>query len=177
MIWSCSPLFPSGSVLLHQTDGDGRTPLDLVCTVGQREDLLRSAQVGDSALRNEVTEISNLPLLEASSFILAHLISSYQQERALHGHMQPSKDVQRLDYRLVRALETHSFQKVTLGWMDQRAVRLAEDAETLLELGRGKYVGQVSQAVKECKGEKTVFLMKILGNLKSQGEALMSDLW
>lgn len=177
MIWFCSPLFPSGSVLLQQTDGDGRTPLDVVSTLGQREELLHSARVGDSALRNEVTEVSNLPLLEAGSFIVAHLISCYQRERALHGHMQPSDDVQRLDCRLVRALDTHSFQKVTLGWTDQRAVRLAEDAETMLELARGKYLGQVSQAVKDCKGEKTMFLMKILENLKSQGEELMTVSW
>ncbi|KAK9525257.1 hypothetical protein VZT92_016720, partial [Zoarces viviparus] len=77
---------------------------------------------------------------------------------------------------LLRALETHSHQAVTLGWTDQRAVRLVEDAETLLELGRGSYLGQVSLAVKECKGENTLFLMEILEDLKSRGEALVADL-
>lgn len=177
LIWSCSPLSPSGLVLLQQTDGDGRTALDLVPTIDQREELLHSAQVGDSTLRKKGTEILNLPLLEAGSFLLAHLISSYQRERGLHGHTEPSNVAHRLDYRLVRALETHSFQRVTLGWTDQRAVRLVEDAETLLELSRGRYLGQIPQAVRECKGENTMFLMEILGNLKSQGETLVTDLW
>ncbi|XP_050931213.1 SMC5-SMC6 complex localization factor protein 1 isoform X2 [Lates calcarifer] len=165
-----------GSVLLQQADEDGRTALDLVSTTTQREELLHSAQVGDSALRNKVTKVSNLPLLEAGSSLLAHLISSYQQERALCDHAPPSDRARSLAYRLVRALETHSFQKLTLGWTDQRVVRLVEDADTLLELSRGRYLGQVSQAVKECKGQNTMFLMEMLENLKSLGDALMADL-
>lgn len=123
-----------------------------------------------------MTKVSNLPLLEAGSSLLAHLISSYQQERALCDHAPPSDRARSLAYRLVRALETHSFQKLTLGWTDQRVVRLVEDADTLLELSRGRYLGQVSQAVKECKGQNTMFLMEMLENLKSLGDALMADL-
>ncbi|XP_044051198.1 SMC5-SMC6 complex localization factor protein 1 [Siniperca chuatsi] len=166
----------AGSALLQQTDGDGRSVLDLVSATSQREELLHSAQVGDSALRNRVTEVLNLPYLEAGSSLLAHLIFSYQQERGLPGRTQPSDKSHRLGYMLVRALEAHSLQKVTLGWMDQRAVRLVEDVETLLELGRGSYLGQVSKAVKECKGENTLFLMEILEDLKARGEALVVDL-
>ncbi|XP_040012375.1 SMC5-SMC6 complex localization factor protein 1 isoform X2 [Xiphias gladius] len=166
----------AGSVLLQQTDGDRRTALDLVSTTSQREELLHSAQVGDSALRNKVTEVLNLPLLEAGSSLLAHLIFSYQQERGLSGLKQPNDKAHSLGYRLVRALETHSFQKVSLGWTDQRVVRLVEDAHTLLELSRGRYLGQVSQAVKECKGQNTQFLMEILEDLKSRREALVVDL-
>lgn len=55
-------------------------------------------------------------------------------------------------------------------------MRLVKDAETLLELGRGSYVGQVSQQVEECKEENTLFLMEIVENLKSSGEALVADL-
>ncbi|XP_019949141.2 SMC5-SMC6 complex localization factor protein 1 isoform X1 [Paralichthys olivaceus] len=165
----------AGSVLIQQTDGDGRTALDLVSDTSQREELLHSAQVGDSALTNKVTEVLNLPLMEAGSCLLAHLIFSYQQERGLLGHTRPSDKAHSLGYRLVRALETHSFQKVTLGWMDQRVVRLAEDAETLLELSRGRFLGQVSPAIKECKGQNTRFLMEILEDLKSRAEALVAD--
>lgn len=118
----------------------------------------------------------NLPLLEVGSTLLAHLIFSYQQERGLSSFMHPSDRSHSLGYRLVRALEAHSLQKVTLGWTDQRALKLVEDAVALLELGRGSYVGQVSQAVKECKEENTVFLMEIVENLKSRGEALVADL-
>ncbi|XP_056233023.1 SMC5-SMC6 complex localization factor protein 1 isoform X1 [Seriola aureovittata] len=166
----------AGSVLLRQIDGDGRVALDLVSATSQREELLHSAQVGDSALRNKVTEVLNLPLLEAGSSLLAHLIFSYRQEKGLPGRTQPSDKAHSLGYRLVRALETLSFQKVTSGWMDQRAVRLVEDAETLLELGRGRYLGQVSQAVKECKGQNTLFLMEILEDLKSRGKELVAHL-
>ncbi|XP_029295967.1 SMC5-SMC6 complex localization factor protein 1 [Cottoperca gobio] len=166
----------AGSVLLQQTDGNGHTALDLVSATSRREELLHSAHVGDSALRNYSTEVLNLPLLEAGSSLLAHLVSSYQQERGLPGHAQPSDKSRSLSYRLVRTLETHSHQKVTLGWTDQRAVRLVSDAETLLELGRGSYLGEVSQAVKECKVENTLFLMEILEGLKSRGEALLADL-
>lgn len=118
----------------------------------------------------------NLPLLEAGSSLLAHLIFSYRQEKGLPGHLQPSDKSYSLGYTLVRALETHSHQEVTLGWTDQQAVRLVEDAETLLELSRGSYLGQVSQAVKECKGENTMFLMEILEDLKARGKALVADL-
>ncbi|XP_074494382.1 SMC5-SMC6 complex localization factor protein 1 [Sebastes fasciatus] len=167
----------AGSVLLQQTDGNGRTALDLVSATSQREELLHSAHVGDSALRKKhSTGVLNLPLLEAGSSLLAHLIFSYKKERGLPGHAQPSDKAHSLGYTLVRALETHSHQKVTLGWADQRAVRLVEDAETLLELGRGSYLGQVSQSVKECKGENTRFLMEILEDLKSRGGALVADL-
>ncbi|XP_072244231.1 SMC5-SMC6 complex localization factor protein 1 [Leuresthes tenuis] len=152
----------AGSVLLRQTDGDGRVPLDLVSAPGQREDLLRSAQVGDLTLRNKVTQVLNLPLLEAGSCLLGHLFFSYQLERGLPGHTQPSDKLQSLCYKLVRALETYSVQKVTLGWTDQRVVRLVEDVEMLLELSQGKHQEQVSPAVRECKGENTLFLMEIL---------------
>lgn len=174
VICSCIPLPPPGSVLLQQTGGDGRTALDLVSAAGQREELLHSAQVGDSALRTKGIEVLNLPLLEAGSSLLAHIIFSYKQERGLPRRAQPSDKSHSLGYRLVRALEAHSLQKVTLDWTDQRAVRLVEDAETRLELGRGSHLGQVSRAVKECKGENTQFLMEILEDLKE--EALVADL-
>ncbi|XP_070690163.1 SMC5-SMC6 complex localization factor protein 1 [Pempheris klunzingeri] len=166
----------AGSVLLQQTDGDGRTALDLVSATSQRDELLCSAQVGDLALKQKVTEVLNLPLLEAGSSLLAHLIFSYQQERGLPGRTQPSDKSHSLGHRLVKALEAHSLQKMTLGWTDQRAMRLVQDAEMLLEFGRGSYLGQVSQAVKECKGENTLFLMEILEDLKSRGEARVADL-
>ncbi|TKS78888.1 SMC5-SMC6 complex localization factor protein 1 [Collichthys lucidus] len=133
----------AGSALLEQTNGNGRTALDLVSATSQKEELLRSAQVGDSAPRNRAaTEVLNLPLLESGSCLLAHLIFSYQQERGLSSCTQPSDKSHSLGYKLVRALEAHALQRVTVGWMDQRAVRLVEDAETLLELGRGSYLGR-----------------------------------
>ncbi|KAM6931396.1 SMC5-SMC6 complex localization factor protein 1 [Xenentodon cancila] len=163
----------AGSVLLQQTDGDGRFSLDLVSAPSQREELLQSAQVGDATLRNKVTEVLNLPLLEAGSCLLAHLILSYQLERGLPGHTQPGEKPHSLGSTLVRALETHSLQTVTLGWTDQRAVRLVQDVETLLELSRGKHQEQVCLAVRACRGENTMFLMEILENLRSHGEALL----
>lgn len=123
-----------------------------------------------------MTEVLNLPHLEAGSSLLAHLIFSYHQERGLPSRAQPSDKSHSLGYRLIRVLQAHSLQKVTLGWTNQRAVKLVEDAETLLELSRGSYLGHVSQAVKECKGENTLFLMDILEDLKSRGEALVADL-
>ncbi|XP_074526844.1 SMC5-SMC6 complex localization factor protein 1 isoform X2 [Halichoeres trimaculatus] len=166
----------AGSVLLQQTDRDGRTALDVVSTSRQREELLHSAQVGDSSLRHDEPEVLNLPLLEAGSSLLVHLIFSYQQERGLPGQAQLSDKPHGVGYRLGRALKEHSLQRVTSGWSDQRAVRLAEDVETLLELCRGRYLGQVSRAVRECKGENTQFLMALLEELKSRGEALLADL-
>lgn len=173
VIWLCVPLSPSGSFLLQQTDGNGRTALDLVSATSQREELLHSAQVGDSTLRKIVSEGLNLPLLEAGSSLLSHLIFSYRKERTLPSFTQFSDKNQSLGNRLVRALERDSLEKVTLGWTDQRAVRVVVDVETLLEVGRGNHLGLVSQAVKECKGENTVLLMEILEDLKSQGEALV----
>lgn len=123
-----------------------------------------------------MAEVLNLPLLEAGSSLLVHLIFSYQQERGLPGSTQPSDKSHSLVCRLVRALKANSLRKETSGWTDQRAVRLMEDAETLLEIARGSYLGQVSQAVKDCKGENTRFLMEILEDLKSRGEALLADL-
>ncbi|XP_033973669.1 SMC5-SMC6 complex localization factor protein 1 isoform X2 [Trematomus bernacchii] len=160
----------AGSVLLQQTDGNGHTALDLTSETTQREELLHSAHVGDSALRNFSTEVLNVPLLEAASSLLANLIFTYRREQGLPHHGDS------LSITLVRALETHSPQKVTSGWTDRRVVRLVEDAETLLELGRGGYLGQVSQAVRECKEENTLFLMEILEDFKYRGEMLLADL-
>lgn len=157
-------------------DGHGRVPLDLVSEPNQREELLHSAQLGDTkCLRNKATEV-NLPVLEAGSSLLSLLIFSYLRETGIPHHTPTSDKHHSLGYRLVRALERHSFQKVTQGWADQRAVRLVEDVETLWELSQGKYQGQVSQGVIECKGENTQFLMKILEDLRSRGEALVGDL-
>uniref|UniRef100_A0A1A7WEM4 Ankyrin repeat domain 32 n=1 Tax=Iconisemion striatum TaxID=60296 RepID=A0A1A7WEM4_9TELE len=161
---------------LKQTDEKGRTPMDLVCTPGQKEELLSSAEVGDSTQRHEGTEVLNLPLLEAGSSLLCHLVVSYQLERGLPGHSQPRDKPNSLVYKLVRALETHPLQKVTLDWTDQRAVKLVEDVETLLELSQGKHREQVSRAVRECKGESTTVLMEILENLSSRDEMLVADL-
>uniref|UniRef100_A0A673CNN6 SMC5-SMC6 complex localization factor 1 n=2 Tax=Sphaeramia orbicularis TaxID=375764 RepID=A0A673CNN6_9TELE len=166
----------AGSALLRQTDGTGRTPLDLL-SPSQRDELFHSAQVGDSALRKKATRVLNLPLLEAGSTLLAHLIFSYQLEKGLPCHNQLSGDkAHSLGHRLVRAVKKHSLQNVASGWTDQRAVRLLEDTKTLLELGRGCYLGQVSQGIKECKGENTLFLMEILEDLKWRGEELAADL-
>ncbi|KAM8886475.1 SMC5-SMC6 complex localization factor protein 1 isoform 1-T1 [Spinachia spinachia] len=158
----------AGSAILQQKDGQHRNALDLAPS-SQREELLHSARLGDSALRNDSSEVLNLPLLEAGSSLLANIILSYQQERGLTGHESRS-----LGPMLLRALGSHSHQTVTLGWADQRAVRLVEDAETLLELGRGSYLGQMSLAVRECKGENTRFLMQILEDLGSRGKGCTS---
>ncbi|KAF3847725.1 hypothetical protein F7725_020753 [Dissostichus mawsoni] len=147
------------------TDGNGHTALDLTSETTQREELLHSAHVGDSALRNFSTEVLN-----AASSLLANLIFTYRREQGLPHHGDS------LSLTLVRALETHSPQKVTSGWTDRRVVRLVEDAETLLEFGRGGYLGQVSQAVRECKEENTLFLMEILEDFKYRGEMLLADL-
>lgn len=168
---------PPGSVLLQQTDGDGQIPLDLVSEPTRREELLQSAQLGDSALRDRISsEVLNVPLLEVGSLLLAHLILSYQQERGLSSLVQPSNRPGSPGCRLVRGLKGHSLQKVTQGWTDHRALRLAQDTETLLELGRGNYVGLVSQAVTECREENTQFLVEIVENLKCSGEELLADL-
>uniref|UniRef100_A0A1A8N6Y5 Ankyrin repeat domain 32 n=1 Tax=Nothobranchius rachovii TaxID=451742 RepID=A0A1A8N6Y5_9TELE len=167
---------PQCSVLLRQTDEKGRSPMDLVSTLGQREELFSSAEVGDSTQRHEGAEVLNLPLLEAGSCLLCHLVVSYQLERGLPGLSLPIDKPNSLVYKLVRALETHPLQKVTLDWTDQRAVRLVEDVEMLLELSQGKHQEQVSRAVRECKGESTTLLMEILENLRSRGEMLVADL-
>ncbi|XP_056145993.1 SMC5-SMC6 complex localization factor protein 1 [Lampris incognitus] len=163
-----------GSVLLQQTDNVGRSALDLLSAT-QREELLKSAQVGDSSLEERVSEIRDLPLLEACSSLLAHIFS-YHCERGLFGRTHPDDKVLSLGRKLARALETNSLQRMTSGWTDQRAVRLLEDVEALVGLGRGKYLGLVSQAVRECEGENTRSLMEILENLKAQGAALLADL-
>lgn len=168
---------PPGSVLLQQTNADGQTPLDLVSEPTRREELLQSAQLGDSTLRDRISsEVLNVPLLEVGSLLLAHLILSYQQERGLSSLVQPSNRPSSPGCRLVRGLKGHSFQKVTQGWMDQRALRLAQDTETLLELGSWNYVGLVSQAVRKCREENTQFLLEIVENLKCSGEELLADL-
>ncbi|KAM3867570.1 SMC5-SMC6 complex localization factor protein 1 [Diretmus argenteus] len=166
----------TGSVLLQQSDEYGRTALDLVSVAAQREELLRSAQIGDSALDHHVSEVRNLPLLEAGCSLLTQLIISYGQEWSLLVRPQLDDKDQSLAYKLARALETHSLQMVTSGWADQRAVKLLEDAETLLGLGRGSRMVQVSQAVRECEGENTRCLMMKLEDLKDRGTALVAHL-
>lgn len=143
----------------------------------QREELLHSAQVGDSALRNIVAEVLNLPLLEAGACLLGHLIYSYLVERGPPSHTSSSNQLHNLGYKLVRALQRNSLREVTLGWTDQRAVRLMEDVETLLELSKGQNQDLVPPAVKQCKAENTQFLMQILEDLRSRGETLLAYMW
>lgn len=170
-------LLAPGSTLLEQTDRHGRTPLDLVSKTHQREELLHSAQLGDALLGNRKEPmVPNLPLLEFGSTLLAHIFFSYQKEKGLSILTQPGDRSQGLGHKLLRALESRSPQKVTLGWTDQRALRLMQDAEALLELGRGSRIGQVDQVVKECKEENTMFLMMLVENLKSSAAALVADL-
>lgn len=172
-----SPLPTPGSTLLEQTDGHGRTPLDLVSKTPCGKELLRSAQVGDASLRNrKESAFLNLPLLEFGSTLLVHIFISYQKEKGLSIFTELSDGSHGLGYRLLQALEGHSLQKVTLGWMDQRTVRLMQDAEMLLELGKGNCIREMDQAVKECKEENTLLLMKMVENLKSSGTSLVSDL-
>uniref|UniRef100_A0A3P9LZV7 SMC5-SMC6 complex localization factor 1 n=2 Tax=Oryzias latipes TaxID=8090 RepID=A0A3P9LZV7_ORYLA len=166
-----------GSALFLQTDEEGRVPLDLVSAAAQREELLHSAQVGDSALRNIVAEVLNLPLLEAGACLLGHLIYSYLVERGPPSHTSSSNQLHNLGYKLVRALQRNSLREVTLGWTDQRAVRLMEDVETLLELSKGQNQDLVPPAVKQCKAENTQFLMQILEDLRSRGETLLAYMW
>lgn len=171
------PLLAPGSTLLEQIDGHGRTPLDLVSKNSQKKELLHSAQVGDAIVINrKKTAVLNLPLLEFGSALLANVLFSYQKEEGLSIFTQLRDTCHSLGDRLLRALERHSLQKVTLGWKDPHTVRLMQDAEVLLELGRGDCVAEVDQAVKECKEENTLFLMKMVENLKCSGAALVSDL-
>lgn len=165
----------AGSVLLQQKDGKGRTPLDLVSEASQREELLNSAGIGDTIRKKKATEVLNLPLLEAGTCLLAHLICSYQKEKGLSGLIQSSDKAHILGLKLVGALKMHSFQKLTSGWTNQHAVRLLEDVNTLMDVGRGCYDGQVSQTIRECGGEYTRFLMEILKDLKSRGKELVEQ--
>ncbi|XP_061674250.1 SMC5-SMC6 complex localization factor protein 1 isoform X2 [Syngnathoides biaculeatus] len=159
----------AGSELLQQADREGHTPLDLVSDTSERAELIHSAQVGDSKLNS--AKVWNHTLLEAGSCMLAHLLVCYQQEKGLPGST-PAIDVGRL---LVRALEAHHLQRVTLGWTDQRAVSLADDTQTLLELAKGKHSGQVCEAVKAYEGENTVILMVVLGNIQAKGLSLLAE--
>lgn len=161
---------PPGSVLLQQADSEGHTPLELVSEPAQKERLLQSAQLGDAALRDRASsEVSNLPLLEVGSKLLAHIVVSYQQERELSA-LLPSD----LGRRLLAALGEEPLGTVTRGWTNQRALRLAQDADMLLELGRGGHAGLVSRAVRECEGVHTHFLMEMLQNLRCRGKELLS---
>lgn len=100
---------------------------------------------------------------------------SYQKETGLSLFTQPSDPPHGLGCRLLGALEEHSFQKVTAGWTEQRALRLVRDAEALLELGRGTGVGEVDPAVRACPGDNTLLLVKVLEHLKCCGAALVSE--
>ncbi|XP_061529480.1 SMC5-SMC6 complex localization factor protein 1 isoform X5 [Phycodurus eques] len=158
-----------GSELLQQADEKGRTTLDLTSDTSERAELIHSAQVGDSKLNS--AKVLNHALLEAGSCMLVHLLVCYQQEKGLPGSTLASD----VGHTLVRGLEAHPLQRVTLGWTDQRAVSLADDTHTLLELARGKHSGQVCEAVKAYEGENTVILMVILGSMQSKGQTLLAE--
>ncbi|KAM9810958.1 SMC5-SMC6 complex localization factor protein 1 [Neosynchiropus ocellatus] len=154
----------AGSCLLQPTGSRGITPLDLVSSTDQRSQLLHSAQIGDSNLTGNT--VSNKTLLEAGSALLMQIILNYLQETGLLTHLRSPGS------RLIRALGRLSPQDTALQWTDPQAVRLLEDARTMLEVGRGKYLDQVAQAVKDFRGEHTVFLLELLENLKSEVESL-----
>ncbi|XP_051923349.1 SMC5-SMC6 complex localization factor protein 1 isoform X2 [Hippocampus zosterae] len=160
----------AGSELLHQTDEKGRTALELVTDIHWRAALIRSAQAGDSSLNS--TTVLNHALLEAGSCLLAHLIVCYKREKR-PPCCEHSTDVGRT---LARALEAHSFPRVTLGWTDQRAISIAGDTEILLEMARGTHWAHVCKAVKESKGENAVLLLQMLENLQSEGKILLAEI-
>lgn len=163
----------AGSIILQQKDQHGQSPLDLVSDATQKEELLNSAMAGDAARRKRATEVQNLPLLEAASSLLIILITTYQPETGLHAFVHSEAGPDCLRQKMLRALKMHSFEKVTSGWTNQRAVRLLEDVQTLMDMGRGRYDGQVSQPIRECKGENTQLLMGRLDELKSKGKELL----
>ncbi|CAL9708208.1 unnamed protein product [Knipowitschia caucasica] len=165
-----------GSVILHQKHPSGETALDLVTDAAQREELFNCALTRDNAQRRKSTEVQNLPLLEAGSCLLLHLLISYQQEKELIEFDQSEAGDHSLSQRMLRALQMHSFQTVTSAWKDQQAVRLLEDAMTVMEVGRGDYDGLIPTPIRECKGKNTQFLMEKLAVLKSKGQQLVLQL-
>ncbi|KAM8864992.1 SMC5-SMC6 complex localization factor protein 1 [Synchiropus picturatus] len=158
----------AGSCLLQPTGSGGIAALDLVSSMDQRSQLLHSAQTGDWNLRGNI--VSNKTLLEAGSTLLVQIILNYLQETGLLTHLQSPGN------RLIKALGRLSPQETALPWTEPRAVRLLEDAQTMLEVGRGKYLDQVAQAVKDFRGDNTVFLLELLENLKSEVESLQDGL-
>ncbi|CAL8296665.1 unnamed protein product [Gadus morhua 'NCC'] len=156
----------AGSALLRHMDGD-RTPYsDPPLTPAEWAEILLSARAGDAALMLQpAAEGRYLPLLEAGSSLLTHLLVSYLGETGLPGCTRPG-------HALARAVEGHPLRAVTGGWTDRRAVRLAEDAATLAALrGGGAGLERVSPLIRECQGENTSLLMEVLGQLETQGRS------
>uniref|UniRef100_A0A8C6UR66 Ankyrin repeat domain 32 n=1 Tax=Neogobius melanostomus TaxID=47308 RepID=A0A8C6UR66_9GOBI len=125
----------AGSVILQQKDQHGKTPLDLLSDAAQREELLDCARSGDTARRKRATKVQNLPLLEAASFLLTLLIMSYQKETGLHA-VTGDAGPRNLRQKMLSILRMHSFEKVSSAWSDQRVVRLLQDVQTLMDVGR-----------------------------------------
>ncbi|XP_062310121.1 SMC5-SMC6 complex localization factor protein 1 isoform X1 [Osmerus eperlanus] len=157
----------AGSTLLQQRDRHGCTALDLVPIATLREELQRSAEAGDCALEELGSEVRDLAFLEACTCLLSCLLGCYHLERGVPmllpqaQHQAPS-----LGYRLAQALETYSLQTLTSSWADPRLVCVVEDVETIL--GVEKEVAGVCQAVRECQGAHTRFLMGLLEELKAE---------
>lgn len=163
----------AGSVILQQKDHQGKTPLELVSDTARREELLGWALAGETTRKKRATEVRNLPLLEVASFLLSLLIVSYKKEMGLEAFVHSDAGPQSLRQKVLRALKTCSSETVTSAWTDQRAVRLLGDVQTLMEMGRGSYDGQLSQPIRECKGENTQHLIGRLDELKLKGEELL----
>ncbi|KAM6965418.1 SMC5-SMC6 complex localization factor protein 1 [Aplochiton taeniatus] len=159
----------AGSSLLEQTDGNGRTPLDLVTTATLKEELRRSALAGNAAILEEGSEVRDLPFLEACSCLLACLLCCYHEERGILCLPQPHHGALSLGHKLARALGEHSFLGVTSGWANRCALRLAED--TAVAMALGGYLEKVSTAVRECQGPHTRFLLTLLEELKTEGDS------
>lgn len=169
----CFLFVSTGSIILQQKDHQGKTPLDLVSDPVQKEKLLGWSLAAETSRMQRSTEVRSLPLLEAVSFLLLVLLVSYMKETGLHASVLSDVGPQSLRQKMLQALKTRSFETVTSTWTDQRAVRLLGDMQTLMDMGKGSYDGQLPQPIRECNGNNTQLLVRQLDEFKSKGKELL----
>ncbi|XP_076854612.1 SMC5-SMC6 complex localization factor protein 1 [Brachyhypopomus gauderio] len=158
----------AGSALLRVRDHVNRTPLDLVTSTELFEELQACAGEGDG---RGAVEVQDLNLVEACSCLLSSLLLTYLQEHHILSYDGPDPPLD-LGPSEARALLRLSPGAVASLWGDFRAVSLAEDLRTLMNLEL--YVRQASPALQLCQGPHTSLFLLLLRDLRDEWTALLS---
>ncbi|MCI4392586.1 hypothetical protein PGIGA_G00147570 [Pangasianodon gigas] len=160
-----------GSVLLQLHDSSGHTPLDLVSCAALREELIRCAEEGDTALAVQRSEVRDMAFVETCSCLLSCLLLTYLAEQHIPSY-ETAEPVLELSPSTAQTLLSLNPETLSSHWGNSTAGALAHDLRTLMSMEQ--YVLQLSPALTHCHGTHTSLLIQLLKDLQAEGTALLN---
>ncbi|XP_026787080.3 SMC5-SMC6 complex localization factor protein 1 [Pangasianodon hypophthalmus] len=161
----------AGSVLLQLRDSSGHTPLDLVSCAALREELIRCAEEGDTALAVQRSEVRDMAFVETCSCLLSCLLLTYLAEQHIPSYETAEPELE-LSPSTAQTLLSLNPETLSSHWGNSTAGALAHDLRTLMSMEQ--YVLQLSPALTHCHGTHTSLLIQLLKDLQAEGTALLN---